>query len=198
MNNWDHYANRFLVRFYPDTPVLCYTYSKFVLPMNHLPQDQQQDWARKGVTEWITGNMEWSRYMRLKEDIREYGIINPFTVEYYDKPPGAPKSLAIRTGNNRACVMEQLGLDRAPVLFVVPQSLRSQLPSDDAHEELPIEPGLLDRVDALWQPVTREPTEDHDGMLGTERAWTDSNLLLAIVQSTVGNPMSVTRVKQRR
>jgi hypothetical protein len=188
----------YIIRFYPDTPILCYTYTVFDVPYSHLQIGERQELARQGKHTFKTGNMDGYQFDRLVRDISEYGIINPFIIEYYSKPPGKPPSLSIRTGNNRACAMEQLGLSRAKALFVVPRKLAHALPSEDDYVELGIRPGLLEEIDALWCEVRREAEEHHNGDLGTDRAWTDSNLLLEIVRSTLPEGGSISRVKQRR
>lgn len=192
-----------ILRYYPDTPVTCYAYSRHVRDLSHLTPDVRQEIERSnGATTWLTGNMEWNRYMRLKRSIQEDGILNPFIVEYYKKDKGNGKYydrpvLAIRTGNNRACILSELGIERGPVLFAVPRSVERLLP-DDPYTDIPINSSLLSTLRSLWGEVLRAPEDEHDGNLGVPDAWMDSNLLLATVRSTMENPNSLTRQRSER
>jgi hypothetical protein len=187
---------KYLLRFYPDTDVLKYPWVWHELPDSHLQPDQ-----RKGTIR--TGNMDGFRFDRLKRSIAEEGVLNPFIIEHYrkDLPNGTgfydEPVLAIRTGNNRAEAMHQLGLRRASALFVVPRELAPALP-DDPYEDIVVDGGLLKRIRGLWTAVVRDPEENHDGELGISDAWMDSNLLLEIVRSTLPNPQTLQKVRQRR
>jgi hypothetical protein len=130
-----------------------------------------------------TGPYDYLKFVALKESIKKDGVINPFIIEYYDKHlPNAKgvqgfKSLAIRTGNNRAEAMRQLKQTHGPALFVVPREVLSDLPKDE-HEVLPINRQLLGHIQRLWTAVGK------DGELGQSDAWRDSELLMDIIRST--------------
>lgn len=193
-----------VLRYYPDTPITCYPFSCHIRDFSHLLPDERQQLERNGGPNvWLSGNMEWDRYQRLKRSIREDGIINPFIIEYYkkDKPGGKgyydKPVLAIRTGNNRACCMYELGMERGPALFAVPRRVERLLPLDP-YTEIPIDSSLLPTLRGLWGEVLRDPEDNHDGNLGVPDAWMDSNLLLDVVRSTLDNPNSLIRQRSKR
>ena len=193
-----------ILRYYPDTPVTCYPYSCPTRDFSHLLPDERQQRERGGLPmAWAGGTMEWDRYERLKSSIQEEGVLNPFIVQWFTKPkPDWPKgykmpTLAIHVGNNRACVMNELGMERGPVLFAVPRSVERLLP-EDPYVSVGINSSLLSTLRSLWRELLRAPDENHDGNLGVPDAWMDSNLLLELVRSTLDNPNSLKRQRSAR
>lgn len=186
--------NEFIIRYYPDTPVGCYPYTYHELDFSHLPVDQQQDRKRAGLPDtWTTGSMDFDRYNRLKDDIAENGMVNPLIIEWFaqGKDTGQGRRsgpcLAVRVGNNRACVLKDLGVESAPCLFVVPASKEHLLP-DGEYVRLDINSSLLSAIRELSREVTRAVAEQGTSCLGMPDAWMDSNLLDAIVRGTMDDP----------
>ena len=170
MMNYDEYST-YVVRFYPDTPILCYPYTRFEMARTDiLPGDPQH-----GET-FLTGNMDYARSEALRADIEEHGIENPFVIEYRDG------ELKIHIGNNRACAMEALGIERGPALFVVPYSASHLLPRD-RYAQFEIAPGLGTKVCALWREVIRARDDGTEQKLGHTKAWNESHILCELIRS---------------
>ena len=128
--------------------------------------------------------MDCGGFDRLKADIEENGIENPFIIEYYCKElPNAAglrkePCLAIRTGNNRAEAMQQLGLSLGPALFVVPRGQEPFLPREYEYRDFNMDASLEQCVSGLWRPVVRGNEEP----LGVAAAWQDSELLVDLIR----------------
>lgn len=141
----------------------------------------------------ITGTMPTERFTMLKDSLAEDGVINPIIVEYMFAETttgmGKVKCLAVSVGNNRVECMNQLGIEKAPVLFVVPNYVIDSLP--EGCEEIPQDENLISRVRALWSEVIRADEE-----LGYADAWSESGTLLTLVQTTLPSPNDF--VAQRR
>lgn len=167
----------YVVRFYPRCDILKYPW---------VYHDRAVEIPNRGIIHTRTGSMDWQGFEDLKADIDKHGVACPFIIEYYDKHlPNAKglqgfESLAIRTGNNRAEAMYQLGKTRAPALFVVPRYVAGELPLD-YHEDFPIDKDLQNRVSRLWQLVCRG-----ERVLGVADAWKDSVLLVDIIREAKG------------
>lgn len=153
---------KYILRFYPSTPVLCYKWRAYERPDGR------------------TGTMPTDEFMELRGSIAACGIINPFIVEYYILELHHQPDLNIRVGHNRAECMSQLGMKNGPVLFVVPADVASELP-EGVWKELAVEKGLLSKVRELWCDVDRA-----DGTKYYSDAWKDSGLLLSIVREAEG------------
>lgn len=166
-----------LIRFYPRTEITCYPWVYHDRYEHYLPKKNRTD----KIGHARTGPYDCGKFEKLKESIAKDGILNPFIVEYYDKHlPNAKglqgfKSLAIRTGNNRAEAMHQLGQTHAPALFVVPRTVEEQLPTDP-YETLALDRSLPARIARLWTAVGA------DGELGPSNAYNDSELLMDILR----------------
>lgn len=168
----------YLIRYYPETEITCYPWVYHDRFEHYLPG------AKNGKPgHQRTGPMDLGAFNRLKDDIARHGVENPFIIEYYRKHlPNAAgvredNCLAIRTGNNRAEAMQQLGLSRGPALFVVPRRLRPELPSD-RHRNLPLDRTLELHVSRLWHEVVR----GNDAPLGIKGAWRDCELLVDLIR----------------
>lgn len=166
----------YLIRYYPRTEITCYPWVYHDRYEHYLPKRNPHD--KIGHTR--TGPYDYGKFTRLLDSIREHGILNPFIIEFYDKHlPNAKglqgfRSLAIRTGNNRAEAMHQLGLTHGPALFVIPREAEEDLPIDP-YEDFPIDAGLRGKVERLWVPV-------EGGDLGTAQAYDDSELLMDLIR----------------
>lgn len=171
--------NDYMVRYYPDVEITCYPWVYHDRFEHYLPKKHRLD----TLGHQRTGPMDVGRFNRLKADIAENGIENPFIIEYYRKDlPNArglreSPVLAIRTGNNRAEAMSQLGMSRGPALFVVPRTQRDMLPSDP-HIDFSMDRNLERQVNSLWKAVVR----GNDEPLGEIGAWRDCELLVDLVR----------------
>jgi hypothetical protein len=169
----------YIIRFYPSVEVTCYPWVYHDRFEHYLPKRHHLD--KIGHTR--TGPYDYGKFTRLLDSIRENGILNPFIIEYYDKHlPNAKglqgfKSLAIRTGNNRAEAMHQLGLTHAPALFVVPRDIRGSLPPLP-FRSLPINRSLRHEIRMLWREIGPE------GDLGPSDAYNDSELLMDLIRES--------------
>lgn len=174
----------YMVRFYPDTEITCYPWVYHDRYEAYLPKAHPHD--DRGHQR--TGPMDCGRFNRLKEDIEANGIENPFIIEFYRKDLPNAKGLrdapvlAIRTGNNRAEAMSQLGLSRGPALFVVPRGVENRLPRSDEHKDFNMDRHLERDVAGLWDEVVR----GNDEPLGTVDAWRDSQLLTDLIRLSKG------------
>lgn len=108
-------TDQHVVRYYESMNVLKYPWS-YAEPEAHRLEDGRR------------GTMDLVRFHELYEDIEENGVRNPFVIEWMQKQPIPSERLAIRTGNNRAEIMKQLGMTKAPALFVVPKAQAHLLP----------------------------------------------------------------------
>ena len=169
-----------IVRFYEEVDILQYPW---------VYHDRYEEWLpkknpRDAMGHQRTGPMDWEGFNRLKEDIRVNGIECPFIVEYYCKDLPNAKGLreapvlAIRTGNNRAEAMHQLGMWVAPALFVVPVEQVGKLPTD-GYVDIPCDKNLTRNVNQLWKEVVR----GNDEPMGEVGAWRDSVLLTDLIRS---------------
>jgi hypothetical protein len=164
------------IRYYPSTEITCYPW---------VYHDREHTYATGETKRFRTGPYDKLKFDRLVESIREYGILNPFIIEYFDKHlPNAKgfqgyESLAIRTGNNRAEAMYQLGQTHGPALFVVPRSRIPELP-EDSYREIPIDKSLQNEIRKLWKPVD-------GGELGPADAFNDCELLMDIIRGCEGD-----------
>ena len=186
--------NPFVIRYYPNTPIGCYPFAYHEQDFSHLPVDQQQERQRCGLPmTWVTGSMDFDRYNRLKDDIAEHGMKNPLIVEWFaqGKDTGQGRRtkpmLAVRVGNNRACVLNELGVRTGAVLFVVPAVKEHLLPVGE-HIEFEQDSSLLSSIRGVVQKVDRAEAEKGTSMLGMPDAWMDSNLLDGIVRATMDDP----------
>ncbi len=171
----------FMIRFYPSINILNYPWVYYDRYEDYLPKKNPRD--QFGHVR--TGSMDYGRFTLLKSDIAEHGVENPFIIEYYNKDlPNAQglreaPVLAIRTGNNRAEAMQQLGITNAPALFVVPKTQLINLPTI-SYIDIPIDKRLEGEVCKLWKEVVR----GNDEPLGIVGAWRDSELLTDIIRES--------------
>ena len=172
----------FMVRYYPKCRIIDYPWVYCDRYEDYLPKENPRD--AKGHIR--TGNMCWLLFSDLKLDIAEHGIENPFIIEYYCKDlpnrggfRDAPV-LAIRTGNNRAECMKQLGLTDAPALFVVPKTQIANLPTDP-YIDIALDRMFEKNVAKLWKEVERTGP-NREEPLGIVGAWRDSKLLTDIIR----------------
>ena len=165
-------ASEFIVRYYPEVDILQYPWVYF---------DRYEDYLPGGHTR--TGSMDWSRFSRLKQDIADHGLENPFIIEFYRKDlPNAgglrrEPCLAIRTGNNRAEALRQLGINMAPAVFVVPKMVQGSLP-DGPSRDIPVDRALAHELGRIWTEVRRGNEEP----IGEASAWRDSQLLEDLIR----------------
>lgn len=70
----------------------------------------------------LTNSMGPDEYQALKENIRNFGIVNPFILSWGKTPKNfrVKNDHAFRacSGNNRAAVMEELGIETASAFFI--------------------------------------------------------------------------------
>lgn len=189
----------YIVRYYPDTPLGQYPYAYAIQDFSHLPVDQRQERERAGLPDtWVTGSMDFDRYQRLMADIAQHGMVNPLIIEWFPqgKDTGQGRktgpTLAVRVGNNRACVLNELGVESGPCLFVVPKTVEHLLPEGE-FTELPMDSSLLSRIRELVQKVDRALAEEGKSCLGMPDAWMDSNLLDGLVRATLKDPHQLQR-----
>ena len=172
--------NDYMVRYYPDVEITCFPWVYHDRYEHYLPKANIHD----KIGHQRTGPMDCGRFNALKDDIAQHGIENPFIIEFYRKDLPNAKGLrdeavlAIRTGNNRAEAMHQLGLSRAPALFVVPRSVKGLLPASDEYRDFVMDQTLERQVSALWKEVVR----GNDEPLGLIGAWRDSELLTDLIR----------------
>ena len=170
----------YMVRYYPRVEITRYPWVYHDRYEHYLPKVNKHD----ALGHQRTGSMDLSRFNALKNDIAKHGIENPFIIEYYRKDlPNAgglraEPCLAIRTGNNRAEAMSQLGMSDAPALFVVPRSQEPYLPREYEYRDLNMDASLEQCVSELWRPVVR----GYDEPIGVAGAWRDSELLVDLVR----------------
>lgn len=170
-----------MIRFYPLVNVMGYPWVYYDRYETYLPKKNPRD--ERGHQR--TGPMDCTRFNRLLEDIRVNGKENPFIIEYYCKDLPNAKGLrdapvlAIRTGNNCAEAMQQLGLTDAPALFVVPKTQEPRLPPAP-HIDIPIDEYLVGEICALWRELPR----GNEDPIGEKGAWRDSELLTDIIRET--------------
>jgi len=174
-------AVNYMVRYYPLVDVMGYPWVYYDRYETFLPKKCPRD----EMGHQRTGPMDCTRFDRLLEDIREHGKENPFIVEYYCKDLPNAKGLrdapvlAIRTGNNCAEAMKQLGLTNAKALFVVPKSQITNLPTSP-HFDIPIDGNLEREINALWRELPR----GNEDPIGEKAASRDSELLTDLIRST--------------
>lgn len=168
-------AHEWIIRYYPDTEITCYPWVYHDRYEHYLPKSSPRD----KIGHMRTGPYDCGKFAALKESIAKDGILNPFIIEYYDKHlPNAEgtqgfESLAIRTGNNRAEAMHQLGLCRGPALFVIPRRIEDELPKDP-YRAIRIDRHLESEVAKLWGCVE---VFDNDHA----RPYRDSELLCDLI-----------------
>ncbi len=170
-----------MVRFYPSVRFVDYPWVYYDRYEAYLPKKNPRD--EKGHQR--TGPMDCAGFDRLFEDIKKRGKENPFIVEYYCKDlPNAQgfrdaPVLAIRTGNNCAEAMIQLGMTDAPILFVIPKTQVRRLPAGMFIDIL-IDGDLLRNISKLWKDLPR----GNDEPIGEKNAWRDSELLVDLISET--------------
>ena len=171
----------YMVRYYEEVDILRYPWVYHDRYEHYLPKKNPRD--EMGYMR--TGPMDCAGFTRLKDDIEENGIECPFIIEYYRKDLPNAKGLrdapvlAIRTGNNRAEALCQLGITFAPALFVVPRTQLKNLPTDP-HVDLVMDRTLASQVNKYWHEIVRGNNEPI-GLIG---AWRDSELLTDICRET--------------
>lgn len=168
----------FTIAYHPDTPVVgLYPHRRY----------KRED----GET---TGTMPAEKFNLLKDSIQESGVINPIIVEHMfaevDGHTSRVKCLAVSVGNNRVECMNQLGIEKAAVLFVVPNYVVDSLP--EGCETIPQDENLLSRVRELWCEVIRADEE-----LGYADAWSESGTLQTLVRTTLPNPNDFVAKRRR-
>lgn len=174
-------VENYMIRFYPSVKILDYPWVYYDRYEDYLPKKNRRDQFGHART----GSMDMGRFTALKDDIAEHGIENPFIIEHYCKDLPNAKGfrdapvLAIRTGNNRAEAMQQLGISEAPALFVVPKTQLNHLPTC-THVDIPLDRWLEKNVCKLWKEVVRS----NDEPLGIVGAWRDSELLMDIIRES--------------
>ncbi len=175
-------VENYMVRFYSSVDVMGYPWVYYDRYETYLPKKCPRD----EMGHQRTGPMDCAQFNRLFEDIRANGKENPFIIEYYCKDLPNAKGfrdapvLAIRTGNNCAEAMKQLGLTHAPALFVVPKTQQTRLPTDP-YTDIPINKNLQNAVQNLWRELPR----GNDEPIGEKAAWRDSELLTDLIRSTM-------------
>lgn len=158
-----------IIRYYPDTPVASYPYRHY---------------TREDGT--ITGTMPVERFLELKDSIQQDGILNPLIVEFYKMEGLEEAQLCIRLGHNRAAILDQLGIETAPILFVVPDDCKHMLPQGE-YTNIPVVRGtaLLSALRHLWSEVPRAESGE---FIGFADAWMESELLLTTVRACLPDP----------
>ena len=155
----------FTIAFHPDTPIVgLYPHRRY----------------KRDDGEW-TGTMPVERFETLKASLAEDGLINPVIVEHMFQEGYEAKCLAVSVGNNRVECMNQLGIERGAVLFVVPNYVVDSLP--EGCEIIEQDADLLSRVRELWSEVIRA-----DEKIGYADAWSESGTLQTLVRTTLPNP----------
>lgn len=173
--------SNYLVRYYPSVEITKYPHVYHDRYEHYLPREPGVPRSQPGHAR--TGPYDYGAFTRLKDDIEEHGVQNPFIIEHYCKDLPNAKGLrvapvlAIRTGNNRAEVMHQLGISHGPALFVVPRTQQPNLPTDES-VDIPFTRDFATHIGELWSEVIR----GNDEPIGKPNAWNDSQLLVDIVQ----------------
>ncbi len=174
-------TENYMIRFYPIVRISDYPWVYYDRYETYLPKKNHRD----EMGHQRTGPMDCAGFDRLLDDIKENGKENPFIIEYYCKDLPNAKGLrdapvlAIRTGNNCAEAMAQLGMSYASALFVVPTTQLPRLPTDP-YVDIPIDVELQRTISSLWKDLPR----GNDEPVGLKGAWQDSELLIDLIRST--------------
>ena len=120
-----------------------------------------------------TGVMSVEHFLELKEDIRDKGCINPLIVEFNDE-------WVIRTGNNRAEAMKQLGTTHAGAILIA----RPSAPWPGGGRKIePFELAFFMRK--IWKGVLTEDHTTYDG-----KAYKDCKVLMELLAHVRTSPLS--------
>jgi hypothetical protein len=150
------------VRYYMCLPLSLFKW-RTTIHKNYMPDPNQP-----AVAPIQTGVMDVENFLKLKEDIRINGCVNPLIVEY-DNRELIGTEWTVRTGNNRAEAMTQLGMSRVNAILI-------------GKPEAPWpEGGNLIKADELkeflksWKGITV------DGRVYRQDAWNDCKALMEIL-----------------
>ena len=120
-----------------------------------------------------TGVMSVEHFLTLKESIRKDGCINPLIVEFNDE-------WVIRTGNNRAEAMKQLGATHASAILIA----RPSAPWPGGGKKVEdFELGFFMRK--IWKGVLTEDHTTYDG-----KAFKDCKVLMEMLAHVRTSPLS--------
>lgn len=160
-----------MVEFRNDADALPYTGSKMYLIRYYPCTPFDFKWRHYERHEGRTGTMPAERFFELKEDMAKRGMLNPLIVEYYIMELHHQPDFFVRVGHNRAEAAHQLGIRQGGVLFVVPETQVSKLPSGP-HRDLAQDETLIYELRKIWTDVHGWESD----------AWKDSGLLLTLVR----------------